>query len=212
LSTPRIVSADDPAAVDDAARALLSGELVAFPTETVYGLAALRDNPEAVERLYRTKQRPREKPLAVFAADVASIQAAGAGLNRIERRLAQHFWPGPLTLVLSCGAEMVGFRVPDHPVPLAVLKRLGRLLYVTSANRSGRPPCRSAAEVAVQLGGALALIIDGGNCADSPPSTVVSVRGGQPVIIRSGAITPSAINEVAFGDRDPGRGVGTHNK
>ena len=179
----------DADAVADAVRHLAAGGLVALPTETVYGLAADPARPAAVDALYALKGRPQEKPIALFAADVAQVRASGVAWSDTADRLARRGWPGPLTLVLRRGEEWIGYRIPDHPLPLALLRAAGRVLAVTSANRSGEAPARDGAEAARVLAGGDLLVLDAGPCGGGVPSTVVRVDGDAWTILRAGALS-----------------------
>lgn len=189
-------AAPDPAAIDAAARQLTNGGLVVFPTETVYGLAADPDQPAALDALYEAKGRPADKPIALFAADVAQVRASGVAWPDMAEKLASRFWPGPLTLVLELRGEWIGYRIPDHPVPLALLRRLGRVLAVTSANRSGEPPVRDGVEAQRVFAGRNVLILDAGPVGGGQPSTVVRVGADAWSILRPGAISEAALRAV----------------
>jgi tRNA threonylcarbamoyl adenosine modification protein (Sua5/YciO/YrdC/YwlC family) len=198
--------ADGDSAREEAAELLRAGEIVALPTDTVYGLAADLALPDAIERLFAAKRRPPEKAVALLLADAGQAGAVGI-MGPAARVLAEHFWPGGLTLVLpsrpgarlpgnlAVGARTVGVRVPDHPAPRALAKRLGPL-PTTSANVSGEPDARDASEVATRLGVAVALVLDGGPTRGGPASTVVDCTTVRPVIRRVGAIPPAAITAV----------------
>lgn len=199
---PRILP-DGDAARAEAVERLRAGEIVALPTDTVYGIAADLALPDAIERLFAAKRRPREKAVALLLTD--ADQAAVLGIvDPAARVLAERFWPGGLTLVLrrrpdahlpavlAAGAPTVGVRVPDHAAPRALAAALGPL-PTTSANLSGEPDARDAAEIAARLGAAIALVIDGGPVRGGPASTVVDCTGPAPVIRRIGAIPPPAI-------------------
>jgi L-threonylcarbamoyladenylate synthase len=188
------------AEIRQAARALRAGKLVIVPTETVYGVAADPRAPAAVEAIYRAKQREAGKPIPLLAADLAAVRHAGAELGPVEERLAQRFWPGPLTLVLRVGSGTEGFRVPRHDVARALLREMGGLLRVTSANRSGRPPAVTAAEAARMLGAAVAAVLDDGPAAGGQPSTVVRAHGGSIEILREGAIPEAEVRRTARDD------------
>ena len=189
----------DPAVLADAARRLDAGGLVVFPTETVYGLAADPAHPSAVDALYEVKGRPAEKPIALFAADVAQVRASGVAWPDVAARLAARYWPGPLTLVLERCGEWIGYRIPDHPVPLALLRATGHVLAVTSANRSGQPPVRDGAEAAQVFAGSDVLILDAGPGGGGVPSTVVRVDGDGWTILRAGALGPDALRAAIGG-------------
>ena len=194
---------DGTAARAEAVALLRAGEIVAIPTDTVYGIAADLALPDAIERLFAAKRRPPEKAVALLLAD--SDQAGVLGvLDPAARLLAERFWPGGLTLVLRrragatlppilvAGSETVGVRVPDHAAPRALAAALGPL-PTTSANLSGEPEARDAGEIAARLGGAISLVLDGGPARGGPASTVVDCSGASPVVRRAGAIAPSII-------------------
>ena len=183
-----------------------AGRLVAFPTETVYGLAADATNGEAVAGIFAAKGRPRFNPLIVHVADSAAARRV-ARLNEVAETLAARFWPGPLTLVLprrddtdicdlvSAGLGTVALRVPAHAGAQALLEAAQRPLAAPSANRSGRVSPTSAAHVAEELGDAVALILDGGQCEIGLESTVLDVSGEAPVVLRPGGVPAEALEE-----------------
>jgi L-threonylcarbamoyladenylate synthase len=201
-----IVKATD-AAIRTAADLLREGGLVAFPTETVYGLGADATNGRAVAAIFAAKGRPRFNPLIVHVAGIAQAQEH-ALFTPLAHRLAAAFWPGPLTLVLerraqtslsdlvSAGLETVAIRVPDHPIAQALLAAVERPLAAPSANRSGRLSPTRAEHVEADLGDAAALILDGGPTAHGLESTVIDARGEAPVLLRSGAVTAETIEDV----------------
>lgn len=190
----RLIRADATGAITEAAAALARGELVAFPTDTVYGLAAGHGH---IKKLFLAKQRPAERRIPVLLADAANLEAS-AIVTPLARRLAATFWPGPLTIVLTApGRGTLGFRVPDHVVARQLLAASGGGLPVTSANRSGGPECRTAAEVLAQLDGRIQLVLDGGSTPGGVASTVVDCSGDEPVILREGAIARDALLRAA---------------
>ena len=178
---------------------LRAGGLVAFPTETVYGLGADAWNAEAVARIFTVKRRPADNPLIVHVADQNGLAAVAARVPPLARRLAARFWPGPLTLVVDAAPEVpavttgglatVAVRMPDHPVALALLDAAGVPIAAPSANRSGRPSPTTAAHVLADLGGDVDVVLDGGSCPVGVESTVVDARGDRPLILREGAVT-----------------------
>jgi L-threonylcarbamoyladenylate synthase len=196
-----VLLAQDPQALIRALEILTSGGLVAFPTDTVYGVGALAFNTAAVESIYAAKDRPLEKAIPVLIADPADLAKVTLEISLAAARLATRFWPGALTLVVVKHPDLpeavtakasVGVRVPDHPVARALLRAAGPMA-VTSANRSGQPSPDTAAEVLTQLGGRIALILDGGKTPGGVPSTVVDCVEAEPRIIREGPITKDAI-------------------
>jgi L-threonylcarbamoyladenylate synthase len=189
----RLLAADSPGAVEEAAAALARGELVAFPTDTVYGLSA---GHEHVRKLYGAKDRPKEKRIPVLLSDTGNLEAS-AIVTPTARALAQRFWPGPLTIVLVAPRRgTIAFRVPDHPLARRLIAASGGGLPVTSANRSGEPDPRTAAEVIAQLDGRIALVLDGGPTPGGVSSTIVDCTTDQVKILRQGAISEADIDEV----------------
>lgn len=177
------------------------GGLIVFPTDTVYGLAALPFQPQFIERLYVVKGRSSQKAIGILLGKKADLDLVISAMSPIAARLADAFWPGPLTLVVPrhpslpfvlAPDETIGVRMPDHPVALALLRQSGPLA-VTSANLSGRENTGTAQEVLNQLRGRIHLILDGGRVPGGVPSTVVDCTGEQPVILRQGPITLEAI-------------------
>ncbi len=193
--------------IEEAAELLRAGELVAFPTETVYGLGADATNGRAVAGIFATKGRPRFNPLIAHVADMAGAEAIAA-LGPVARRLAEAFWPGPLTLVLeartgsdisdlvTAGLSTIAVRMPSHAVALALLRAVGRPVAAPSANRSGHVSATTAGHVAADLGEGVALIIDGGATPHGVESTIVDASGAEPVLLRPGAITAEALAAV----------------
>ncbi len=193
-----------------------AGELVAFPTETVYGLGADAMSTPAVERIFRTKQRPANNPLIVHVADVERARRYTTNWTAAAGELARRFWPGPLTLVLprhpliapavSAGLDTVALRAPDHPLTLEVLDRFDGPLAGPSANRSTRISPTTAEHVRSELGESVAMILDGGPCAVGIESTVLDLCGRIPRILRPGAVTPEQIESV-LGPIDAGQRI-----
>jgi L-threonylcarbamoyladenylate synthase len=182
---------------------LKGGGLVAFPTDTVYGLGALAFDGLAVESLYVAKDRPAEKAIPVLIADLEDLAKVSPEAPQIALELAARFWPGPLTLVVPKHPDLpesvsatstVGVRLPDHPVARALL-RLAGPLAVTSANLSGQPSPTTAQEVLAQLDGRIPLILDGGRTPGGVPSTVVDCTGTDLQILREGPISKDEILE-----------------
>jgi L-threonylcarbamoyladenylate synthase len=195
----RLLPVDDPEAVAVAVKLLRSGQVVAFPTDTVYGIGAHSGIAGAVAALYEVKERPAEKaiPLLLSAAD--DLAWVADPVPDLAWRLAARFWPGALTLVLPKGPAVieavsagpgVAVRVPDYPPVQALIRLLGTPLAVTSANLSGAPSPVTAQDVVAQLGGRLPLVLDGGPCRGGVPSTVLDLTADPPRILRAGALAP----------------------
>jgi len=193
-------------AIAQAVALLRSGDLVIFPTDTVYGVGALITHPQAVARLYQVKDRPGEKAIPLLIADPDDLEQAVTTVTPAARRLIARFWPGGLTLVLPKRPEVppqvspgptVAVRLPDHEGVRALIRAAGAPLAATSANRSGQPSPRTAQEALAQLGGRVPLILDGGPCPGGVPSTVVDCTVDPPRLLREGAIPASEIHRVA---------------
>lgn len=186
-------------AISRAVALLKAGELVAFPTDTVYGVGALAWDAVAVGKLYEAKIRPTSKAIPILLADPADLLLVAADLSPAALRIAERFWPGALTLVVprsrrvpdavTAGGETVAVRVPDHDAVRALIRAAGAPLATTSANLSGEASPVTAVEVAAQLAGRVPLILDGGPCTGGAPSTVLDLARGEPVILREGPIT-----------------------
>jgi L-threonylcarbamoyladenylate synthase len=197
-----IVDADVPRALQRALEVLTSGGLVAFPTDTVYGLGAALFDVEAIDQLYAVKERDTAKAISVLLGNVEALAQVTNGMGEAAERLAQRFWPGPLTLVVARHPALpanlsplptVGVRMPDHPAALALLNRAGPLA-VTSANISRAANAVTAQEVLDQLRGRIPLILDGGRTPGGWPSTVVDCTGPRPVILRQGPVTAEQLS------------------
>jgi L-threonylcarbamoyladenylate synthase len=199
-----VPSRDDVVAAVEVLRA---GGLVAFPTETVYGLGADATNAAAVRRLYAAKGRPAGHPVIVHVAHGAQLDALACDVPDWARRLAEEFWPGPLTLVVrrragavcdevTGGRDTVGVRVPNHPLALELLGRFGGGVAAPSANRFGRVSPTTAAHVRADLGGDVDVVLDGGPAAVGVESTIVAALGDEPIVLREGAVTERDVTRV----------------
>jgi len=197
----------DAASFAAAARCLAKGGLVAFPTETVYGLGADATNARAVARLYAAKGRPRFNPLIAHVADIGAARRL-ARFDAMAERLGAAFWPGPLTIVApkaadcsvcdlgTAGLDTIAVRVPDHVVARAILSAFGKPVVAPSANRSGHLSPTEAAHVIADLGGRIDLVIDGGPTPLGVESTIVACLGGAPILLRPGGVSRADIEAV----------------
>jgi L-threonylcarbamoyladenylate synthase len=207
---PDILPADDPECAAYAARLLKAGELVCYPTDTVYGIGAAATNDTAVRRLYAVKGRPLSKPLPLLLATPASAGLV-AEVTPLAHTLMNRFWPGALTIVMRrhtdfrslalAGGDTVALRVPDHDLVRDIIRLLGEPITGTSANRSGARAPTAASEAAFQLGDMVALVIDGGRAPGGEESTVLDITG-PPSVLREGPVTRREIKEAI------GRAVG----
>ena len=192
--------------IDRAIEILKAGGIVAFPTDTVYALGCDAFNGEATRRIYEVKQRPHYMPLPILVAYAAQVAAVAGSVSEIAERLMRCFWPGGLTLVLpkaalfpdsiTADSKKVAVRMPNHVVPLTIIRGLGMPITGTSANVSNRPSAVTAQEVEHQLGGQVDLIIDMGSCHGGLESTVVDVTGETLVVLRQGMIPEDEIKRV----------------
>jgi len=192
--------------IEAAISVLKKGGVVAFPTDTVYGLGAAANLPQAIEKIYQVKQRAHDKALPLLLEDLSQIDDVAHHVSETAWLLARAFLPGALTLVLpksdyvpdtiSGGGQTVAVRVPAHPVPLTLINGLGTPIVGTSANISGHPSPLTADEVRAQFGNKIDLIIDGGRCPGDKESTVVDVTGEVPVLLREGAIPREELEKV----------------
>ena len=195
--------------IDRAVEVLKAGGIVAYPTDTVYGLGANVFNVLAVDKIYEVKKRPRTSPLPILLARAEDVDLVADIVPAYARLLMKHFWPGGLTLVLSkaaslpdvvtAGSDKVAVRVPCHVVPLTIIRKLGRPIIGTSANMSNEPSSVTAQEVEQQLGAQVDLIVDMGRCPGGVESTVFDVSGEVPVILRQGIMPEKKIMKVYRG-------------
>ena len=199
-----------PRLLSQAVQILRDGGVVAFPTDTVYGVGVDPLQPEAVRRLYRIKERPDDKPIAILVGSIADVERVAQTPSGTFSRLAERFWPGGLTLIveardlppeITAGGHTVGVRMPNHPLTLELLRGFGGPIATTSANRSGAPPATSAEEVDSQLGDRVKLIVDGGDTITKVASTVLDLSASPPQILRHGGISEELLMEYLESDK-----------
>jgi len=193
----RIIPAGSNPAIKKALKVLRAGGLVAFPTDTVYGMGALAFDSKAIESIYTAKDRPMDKAIPILFADADDLEKVAINIPNMAKRFASRFWPGPLTLVVPKNPNLpraisatatVAVRVPDHKDARSLLRAAGPMA-VTSANISGKPSPSTAEEVYEQLDGRILIILDGGKTPGGIPSTLVDCTGNEPVILREGPIS-----------------------
>lgn len=210
-----LMTEDDRKKIQEAGCILKEGGLVAFPTETVYGLGADALNPEASKKIYAAKGRPSDNPLIVHISNMKALEGITADIPQKARQMAERFWPGPLTMIFSKnaqvplettgGLETVAVRMPNHPIALALIDAGGGYIAAPSANTSGKPSPTLAEHVAQDMNGRIPMILDGGAVGIGIESTIVDFSGDVPMILRPGYITPEMICEVIGEIRmDPG--------
>lgn len=192
--------------MEEAAQLIRSGELVAFPTETVYGLGADALNPQASKKIYAAKGRPSDNPLIVHIAKFEDLEEIAKEVPQEAKKLADAFWPGPLTMIVNKnekvpyettgGMDTVAIRMPDHPAALELIRQSGCLIAAPSANTSGRPSPTLAEHVAEDLGGRIPMILDGGEVGIGIESTIIDLTEKIPMILRPGYITKEMLEAV----------------
>lgn len=195
----RVIPASSPEWLEEALSILRGGGVVAFPTDTVYGVGADPLQEEAVVALFQAKGRPAEKAIPLLLSEMSQVEAVAREVPAAAEALTRRFWPGPLSIVVwareevpalvRAGGETVALRMPDHPVALGLIGAFGRPLAVTSANLSGHPAPVTVEEVLSQLRGRIPLLVDGGQCPGGDPSTVLDLTVTPPRILRPGPIT-----------------------
>lgn len=206
-----IIEKVDPGNIDadvmeQAGKLIAEGELVAFPTETVYGLGGDALDPDASRKIYAAKGRPSDNPLIVHIAEFDDMKRVAREVPEQAKKLADAFWPGPLTMIVwksdavpeatTGGMQTVAVRMPNHPVALELIRRSGCLIAAPSANTSGRPSPTEAGHVAEDLSGKIAMILDGGPVGIGIESTIIDLTEEKPMILRPGYITPEMLSEV----------------
>jgi L-threonylcarbamoyladenylate synthase len=205
----RVMRLEDPDAIPLAAEALRQGRLVAFPTDTVYGVGASAFLPSAVEQLYLAKERPRSMAIPLLLASATDIAIVAEDVPKLATLLMRRFWPGGLTLVLfrsarvpdvvTAGGKTVAVRLPDHAAPRALAAGLGAPLAATSANLSGHRSPVTARDVLNDLDGRIDLLLDGGPCPGGVESTILDLTGPEPTFLREGAISRHQIEDFRRG-------------
>lgn len=192
--------------MQEAGNLIAAGELVAFPTETVYGLGGDALHPEAAKKIYAAKGRPSDNPLIVHIAEVSDLERVAKAVPDQARKLAEAFWPGPLTMVVwknenvpyatTGGLDTVAVRMPNHPVALELIRKSGKLIAAPSANTSGRPSPTEGSHVMEDLDGRIAMVLDSGLVGIGIESTIIDLTEETPMVLRPGYITPEMLAEV----------------
>jgi len=192
--------------LEEVAKSIRDGEIVAVPSETVYGIAADAWNPHAVLKIFQAKGRPEEKPISLLVGSISQARSFAKEWGELAQILAEHFWPGPLTIVVpkkenvpdivTGGFDTVGLRMPRHSITMRLIELSGSPLATPSANRTGEPPADTAEEVVRQLGIAPAFIVDCGKCTIGTASSVLDLSVSPPKILREGALSRETLETV----------------
>ncbi len=201
----RVISAGAPGAIELGALALARGELVVFPTDTVYGVGCDYRQRQAIDLLYWAKQRPYEMPIPVLVSSLSHVQQVAQTLSDSFEALAERYWPGGLTLIvprapalpdlLTAGGDTVAVRMPDHPIALALIEAAGGAVAATSANRSGQPSPVTAADALADLNGRVHLVLDGGTCPQGVASSIIDISVAPPRLLRLGPLDQETLRE-----------------
>ena len=198
-----LLNAQQPDAIPQAAAWLRQGQLVAFPTDTVYGVGVAAFNAAAIKALYQAKQRPDEKGIPILLADPADLDKVTQNVPGMVRRLMARFWPGPLTLIMPRHPDLpanispndsIAVRIPDCDVARALIRAVGGAVAATSANQSGQPPAQTGAEALAALDGLVTAVLDDGPTPGGVPSTIITFVDGDLRIIREGPITAADLS------------------
>ena len=192
--------------MQEAGDLIAAGELVAFPTETVYGLGGDALHPEAAKKIYAAKGRPSDNPLIIHIAEISDLERVAKVVPEQAKKLAEAFWPGPLTMVVwkkesvpyatTGGLDTVAVRMPNHPVALELIRKSGKLIAAPSANTSGRPSPTEGSHVMEDLEGRIAMVLDSGAVGIGIESTIIDLTEDVPMVLRPGYITPEMLSEV----------------
>ena len=206
LCYTRFVEINKEKQIKKAVSILREGGVIAYPTDTIYGLGASMANIPAIERIFQVKGRPKGMALPLLVADYAQIEQIVISIPPSARRLISEFLPGALTIILpksdivpdiiTAGGKTVAFRIPNNPVALALIEGLGKPIVGTSANLSGHPSPLTAGEVKKQIGDKIDMLIDGGRCPGGIESTIVDLSGEKPIVQRQGAITVEKLRKI----------------
>jgi L-threonylcarbamoyladenylate synthase len=209
LTSTRVISTIGPEVVEEAVSLLRNGDLVAFPTDTVYGLGCDLWQEEAIARLYKAKERPGNLAIPVLVSAAEQVSQVGMDLPAAFDRLAERFWPGGLTIIvrrrahvpllLCAGGDTVAVRMPDHELVRRLADALGGALAATSANLSGRPAPATAGDVLADLQGRIPLLLDGGRCAGGVASSIIDLVTDPPALLRLGPLSLEELREVVPG-------------
>jgi L-threonylcarbamoyladenylate synthase len=193
----RMLSAQHPDAIAEAAQAIRQGELVVFPTDTLYGVGADALNEAAVARLYVAKKRPLSKGIPILLADLSDLEKVAVDVPDLALHYIEQYWPGPLTLILPKATHLpanispnqgIAVRIPDHTAGRAFIRAAGGAVAASSANLSGQPPATSAVEALAQLNGMAAVILDDGPSPQQMASTIINCTGSTPTMVRQGPV------------------------
>ena len=200
------LSLEDGRALEEAITTLQHGGVIAFPTDTVYGIGASLDHPQALRRIYDLKGRSPDKPLPILIARVEMMDQLSPDVDERLASLAERFWPGALTIVLPAADHLpaevkapdntIGVRLPNHSIPLTIAERAGGAIATTSANISGQEAAHAAAEIREAFGTSVDVILDGGFAPEQNSSTVIRVDNGEIVVLREGVISADSLHDV----------------
>jgi len=203
----RHLRADEPGAIEAAAESILKGHLVIFPTDTVYGVGADPFNTKALTRLYQVKKRPIEKGIPILLADLDDLVKVTCEIPPSAAVLITHHWPGPLTIIVPKHSDLpaiispndgIAVRIPDNELARIIIRKAGGAVATSSANLSGHSPACTGKQAMAELGGRVAVLLDGGTCSGGSASTIIDCRGDIPFVIREGPISASEFSQAGI--------------
>jgi L-threonylcarbamoyladenylate synthase len=201
----KLLNADEPGAIEEAADLLKQGHIIAFPTDTLYGVGVDPFNSAAIEQLYQVKERVADKGIPILLADLSDLEKVAQNISSLTQALIEHYWPGPLTLVVPrhprlpaviSPNEGIAVRIPDHAVSRAFIRAAGGVVATSSANHSGEQPARNAAEAFRVMNGQISAVLDGGSVQHGQGSTVLDCMSDPPQVLREGPVTVKNLSRI----------------
>jgi L-threonylcarbamoyladenylate synthase len=201
----KLLNADTPGAIEEAADLLKQGHIIAFPTDTLYGVGVDPFNSAAIEQLYQVKERSAEKGIPILLADISDLEKVAQDISNLAQSLIEQYWPGPLTLIVPrhprlpamlSPNEGIAVRIPDHAISRAFIRAAGGIVATSSANHSGEQPARNAAEAFRVMNGQISAVLDGGSVQHGQGSTVLDCMSDPPQVLREGPVTVKNLSRI----------------
>jgi L-threonylcarbamoyladenylate synthase len=201
----KLLNADTPGAIEEAADLLKQGHIIAFPTDTLYGVGVDPFNSAAIEQLYQVKERSAEKGIPILLADMSDLEKVAQNISLLAQSLIEQYWPGPLTLIVPrhprlpaviSPNEGIAVRIPDHAISRAFIRAAGGIVATSSANHSGEQPARSAADAFRAMNGQISAVLDGGSVQHGQASTVLDCMSNPPQVLREGPVTVKNLSRI----------------
>lgn len=201
----KLLNADTPGAIEEAADLLKQGHIIAFPTDTLYGVGVDPFNSAAIEQLYQVKERVADKGIPILLADISDLEKVAQDISNLAQSLIEQYWPGPLTLIVPrhprlpamlSPNEGIAVRIPDHAISRAFIRAAGGIVATSSANHSGEQPARNAAEAFRVMNGQISAVLDGGSVQHGQGSTVLDCMSDPPQVLREGPVTVKNLSRI----------------